>query len=181
MTDFYFERYMDQAAKALEGPMEQVGAGTLIKGIEDIGGAERAAIAQAVPAEAALLARVMRESGVEGSIVVERSPLIPVSGGDKLGDDAPFERGWYLGKLVDGATYAAHDGTIRHEADANAFLGEGGTVYAYSRHMLGNPVASGIALNRYAPVCATSMNDRAMLFGMAVQAAAHDLEIPRTS
>lgn len=176
MTDFYFERYMDQAAQALEGPMEQVDNGTLIKGTESI---ERTRLMHAVPTEAAAIARLLCEAGVEGSSVIERSPLIPVSAAEQSDIDDQFEQGWYLGRLVDGATYATHQGAVRHEAHASGFLSESGTIYAYSSQMIGHPVASGIALNRYAPVCATSMNDRAMLFGLAVQAVSHDLEIGR--
>jgi hypothetical protein len=108
---------------------------------------------------------------------MERSPLIPVSGGDRLGDDAPFERGWYLGKLVDGAPYTTKTNPVQREERPVGMLAESGTIYAYSPRMIGHPVANGIALNRYSPVCATSMNDRAMLFGMAIQAVSHDLEM----
>lgn len=68
---------MDQAATALGGPMEQVSNGTLIQGIEDIGGDEGTAIAHAVPIEAALVSQALLAANVRDSETVERVPLSP--------------------------------------------------------------------------------------------------------
>lgn len=170
MANLYFERYGEQAAKALESPMTQVSNSALIEGIEDIGGVERTDIAHAVPIEAALVAQALRAAGVNAGQVVERSPIIPVR------IDEVLTRGWYLGKLVGGAPYVIQ-GSVRREEEASAMLTVDGIIYAYSPYMAAQPIANGVALNRYAPVCATSMNDRAMLYGLAVLANLHDLDI----
>lgn len=175
MTDFYFERYEEQAEKALEAHTSAVSNGVLIEGIEDIGGIERLAIARAVPKEAVLMAKALRTSGVQPLHTIEQSPLIPGTFKGPV-----FRKGWGLGKLVDGAPYI-EGGLARHETDANALLDESGQIYAYAPGMIGSiPVANGIALNRYAPSCATSMNDRAVLYGLATLAVRHDLDVQPT-
>jgi hypothetical protein len=178
MPNFYFERYTESVVAAREQrPGRLVNNSTLIKGIEDLGGEERTAIAHAVPAEAKLVADALL-SARRGTYPVERNPII-VSG---IGG-AALRNGWHLGKLVDGAPYM-EGGRAYRDNTAHALLGEDGIVYAYMPwgSFKLNPETAlkedpGVILNRYAPVCATSMNDRAMLYGLASLVAKHDLDI----
>lgn len=153
--------------------MDLVSNAKLIEGIEDIGGVERVAIARAVPVEAAMMAQALFAAGVQTRHTIKHPSHSPTQ------DYEAFKVGWYLGPLPDGAPYAKGDGTIGREDGAVAMLGVDGGIYAYSPHT--DQSSDGLMLNRYAPVCATSMNDRTMLLGIAVKAAAHDLEVPPTS
>ncbi|HVV66614.1 MAG TPA: hypothetical protein VHB72_00890 [Candidatus Saccharimonadales bacterium] len=170
MADFYFERYRDHAAKALQKqPVAEVTNGTLIEGIEDIGGVERAAISRAVPVEAKLVMGALRSANNYGGTVIKHAR-------EKDGEGL-FLSGWALGELPDGASYFT-GGRARREMGAVAFLdGSDGNLYAYSQQVPSRSVASGTVLDRYEPVNATSMNDRAVLFGLAMLAVHFKLDV----
>lgn len=174
MPDFYFERYMKQAEAAVRAePMEAVTDDELITGIQDIGGEEARAISAALPAEGAFMARLLHAANVSPHILIEFSSEIPVHSGDKL------RSGWYLGSLRH-AVYMDAKGQVRSSKKAKGMLAKDGSIYAYRPQTLdttGRLLIDGIALNRYAPVNSTTMNDRAMLYGMAILAANHAFDL----
>lgn len=178
MPGYYFERYAGQASAAVnDGSMLAVSRGDLIKGIEDIGGHERAAIAAAVPAEAAIMARALGAAGVAPNSRVEFIGDIPVRG------ERGLKPGWYLGTL-ENVPYIDADGAVHHADEAKSMVATDGSLYAYREEPWdtgGRLAISGVALNRYDPACASSMNDRAMLHGIAVTVAHYDLEMPPTA
>lgn len=174
MTDFYFERYMKQAEAAVQaGPMEAVTDGELITGIQDMGSEEAQAISAALPAEGTFMARLLHAANVSPHMLIEFSSEIPVRSDEKL------RAGWYLGGLRHTA-YMDAEGQVHSSKEAKGMLAEDGSIYAYRPKTLdstGRLLIDGIALNRYAPVNSTTMNDRAMLYGMAIIAANHTFDL----
>lgn len=174
MSDFYFERYMDHAIKNKGLAPSEVSASTLIEGIEDIGGEERVAIAKAVPREALQVFQALRGAQVAPNKLAVRTP------DSSIASKRLFIVGWNLRQLVDGASYF-FDGATHQEPEACALLGEDGIVYTYATHPDPYATSSGgtenVALGRYSPVCATSMNDRAVLYGLASLTAFLELDV----
>lgn len=179
MGGFYFERYMDLAAASIEtaGDMYDIATsdGELIRAIEDIGGQERADIARAIPHEASMIASLLQSKGVVRDSMIEFRPEIPVRW------DQRFEVGWFSGSLRS-ATYLDAEATVhRAPADqAKVILSARGGLFAFMSDVNeGIGIKYGVALEHYSPVISTSMNDRAVLFGLAVLATRHDLQIPK--
>jgi hypothetical protein len=176
MTDFYFERYMKQAEAAVRsGSMDAVTDGELITGIQDMGGEEAQTISATLPAEGAFMTRLLHTASVSPDIVVAFEPVL-----FQMGRDEELRVGWCLGSLRH-TVYMNGEGQVHSTPNAKGMLDEDGSIYAYQPLAIDTTeqerLTDGVALNRYTPVNSTTMNDRAMLYGMAILAANHTFNI----